>query len=269
MGFREAVPVTNRLLSLAAGNLPEFSPVETAIAAAEAGWTAAGVWFDSETWSAATTRSVRSAYEQYGLTPLDIEVLWIHPGKADPNHERLLAAGAEIGAHNALLVSSDPNIENTKRRFDSLCLTADKFGLNLCLEFLPITEVKTIEQALEVVTSVQHPRGKLLVDALHLIRSGGSIADVRRVPPHLMSYAQPCDASIELPLIGDDPILREAVDGRALFGDGDLPVAELIAELPNDLPLSPEIRSLDLRTRYPDATARAKAVLESIRSLNC
>ena len=256
--------MTIPLLSLAAGNLPEFSAEEVVNAASSAGWEAAGVWFEAESWSPATTTQIRNAFERTGLVPLDIEVLWIHPGPANPDHERLLAAGGEIGARNALIVSSDPELDNTKRRFDALCQTADRFNLNLCLEFLPITEVKTLGQALDVVQSVDHPRGKVLVDALHLIRSGGAVEDLHKVPPSLMSYAQPCDAHIALPEIGDNPVLREAVDGRYLLGEGELPLEEFFGALPDNLPLSPEIRSLYLRERYPTATERAEAILKNL-----
>lgn len=255
--------MTNRLLSLAAGNLPEFSPLEVAHAAASAGWPAAGIWFDADSWTTTTTREVRNAYEALELTPLDIEVIWIHPGVPDPDHERLLAAGAEIGAENALIVSSDPNIENTKRRFEALCISADKVGLNACLEFLPITEIRTLEQALEVVQSVQHPRGKLLLDALHLIRSGGSTEILNQIPLDLLTYAQPCDAPAELPTTGDNPLLTDAVDGRTLLGQGGLPLKEFLQALPENLPLSPEIRSRELRERFPSAADRATAILSN------
>ncbi len=257
--------MTQRLLSLAAGNLPEFSPVEVATAAAAAGWSAAGIWFDADSWTANTTRSVRNAYERHALTPLDIEVIWIHPGADDPNHERLIAAGAEIGAQNALIVSSDPDIEHTKQRFERLCQIADGYGLNACLEFLPITAIKTLEQALEVLNCVQHPRGKLLLDALHLMRSGGSVVNIANIPTDLLTYAQPCDAPAALPQQGENPLLTDAVDGRQLLGDGGLPLQEFIRALPADLPLSPEIRSRALRERFPAAIDRATELLTSTR----
>ncbi len=108
-----------RLPSLATGSLPEFSPVEVVEAAATAGWEACGIWFDAARWTARTTRE---AFARSRLIPLDIEVVWIHPGAANPDHERLLEAGAEIGARNALVVRSDPDLDATKRREGELPL---------------------------------------------------------------------------------------------------------------------------------------------------
>ena len=63
------------LLSLAAGVLPEFSPEQTIAAAIDAGWPAAGIWYDPETWTIATTAEVRDRAADAGLAILDIEVI--------------------------------------------------------------------------------------------------------------------------------------------------------------------------------------------------
>jgi sugar phosphate isomerase/epimerase len=253
----------SRLLSLATGNLPEFTPVEVVEAAAAAGWKACGIWFDPETWTDRTTRDTRNAFERTGLAPFDIEVVWIRPGPFDPEHERLLAAGGEIGVANALMVSSDPDMDATKRRFEELCRVADRFGINACFEFLPITEVKSLPAGLDVVRSVGHPRAKLLVDALHLARSGGHPDMLKGLPESLFTYAQICDAPARLPDMEFNTILHEAVDGRLMPGEGELPVRELVEVLPKDLPLAPEQRSKPLREEYPDATDRALAILRA------
>ncbi|MGE0668951.1 MAG: sugar phosphate isomerase/epimerase family protein [Sphingomonadales bacterium] len=253
----------SRLLSLATGNLPEFTPVEVVEAAAEAGWTACGIWYDPEKWTDQTTRDTRNAFERTGLVPFDIEVVWIRPGAADPNHERLLAAGGEIGVGNALMVSSDPDMDATKRRFEELCRIADRYGINACFEFLPITEVKSLPAGLDVVRSVGHPRGKILVDALHLARSGGHPDMLKGLPADLFTYAQICDAPAKLPDMEFNTILHEAVDGRLMPGEGELPVRELVEILPAGLPLVPEQRSKPLRDAYPNPAERARAILDA------
>lgn len=255
-----------RLLSLATGSLPEFGPVEVVEAAAAAGWEACGIWFDAATWTAKTTRDTREAFARSGLIALDIEVVWIHPGPADPNHERLLEAGAEIGARNALVVSSDPDIESTKRRFEGICRIAERCGLDACFEFLPITAVKSLPAALEVIRAVSHPRAKLLVDALHLARSDGKPEQLRDLPAELFSYAQICDAAAELTPMNHETLLHEAIDARLLPGEGELPLQRLLAALPAGLALAPEQRSHALRERYPDAAARAGVILRATRS---
>lgn len=264
--YRHGASTRKRLLSLATGSLPEFGPVAVVEAAAAAGWEACGIWFDAATWSAQTTRDTREAFARNGLSALDIEVVWIHPGPADPNHERLLEAGAEIGARNALVVSSDPDIEATKRRFEAICRIADRCGLDACFEFLPITAVQSLPAALEVIRAVDHPRAKLLVDALHLARSGGTPEQLAGLPAELFSYAQICDAPADLSPMTHETLLHEALDGRLLPGEGELPLRRLLDALPAGLALAPEQRSRALRERYPDATERAAVILNATKA---
>ena len=71
----------SHLLSLAAGVLPEFPPDRIVQAAAEAGYRATGIWCDTETWTDKTTREVHRQLRNGALQALDIEVIWIRPGR--------------------------------------------------------------------------------------------------------------------------------------------------------------------------------------------
>jgi len=252
-----------RIISLASGTLPEFGPVEVTRAAAGGGFNACGIWFDFKTWTEITTRDVARAFAESGLQPLEIEVIDIKSGTVDPEHQRLLESGAEIGASQAIVVSSDPDLGAVKRRFAALCELGDRLDINLCLEFLPIYRVKNLPMALEVLHDVGHPRGKLLIDPLHVARAGASISDVAAVSDDLFSFAQFCDAPLNLP--GEhtfEVLLEEALDGRSTPGAGGLPLRELLGVLPADLPLSLELRSRPLRERFPDPVDRARHVYE-------
>jgi sugar phosphate isomerase/epimerase len=258
-----------RLISLAAGTHPDFTPVQTVHAAAKAGFGGCGVWFDADIWTDQTTKDVRQAFADTGLVPLDIEVIWIMPGDEDPNHDRQLAAGAEIGVKNVLIVSSDPIADNTKRRFEILCDKAEKADIYANLEFLPITEVKNLSDGLDIVTSVGHPNGKLLIDPTHLHRTGGHPNDLKALSPDLFSYAQYCDGVDKLAEDTFEAILSDAVDGRLLPGDGAFPLSALVDVLSPDLPLSVELRSKALRDTYTDAAERAQVVFDAtMRTLN-
>jgi len=252
-----------RTISLASGTLPEFDPVQVTLAAAAGGFNGCGIWFDAKTWTAATTRSVASAFADTGLRPLEIEVIDIKPGAADPEHQRLLESGAEIGATEAIVVSSDADLGAVKKRFSALCEIGERVGINLCLEFLPIYQVNDLAKALEVLRDVDHPRGKLLLDPLHVARAGATVAQIAAIDQHLLTFAQFCDAPAQLP--GERSfavLLEEAVDGRSTPGAGGLPLRELLAVLPANLPLSLELRSRPLRERFPDAVERARHVFE-------
>lgn len=256
----------SRLLGMASGVVPECSPPDTVEAAARGGFDAVGLWVEPDIWTDETTRQVRRRLADTGLTAIDVEVIWIKPGPLDPAHKRILDIGAEVGARNALAVSSDPDLGATIEKYAALCEHAGSVGIRLALEFGLFTEVKTISAARHVLDTVNHPASSLLVDPLHLIRSGGSAADVGAVPAHLFSYAQFCDAPGNGPT-ADDPegILREALDERLQLGDGGLPLRDILAALPADLPLSIELRSKPLRDAYPDPAERARATADASR----
>ena len=87
----------------------------------------------------------------------------------------------------------------------------------------------------------QRPNASVLIDALHFSRSGGLPAHVAQVDPSLLQYAQICDAGPDMPGPTDTPaLIREARTGRLLPGEGVLPLRELVAALPDTVPLAVE-----------------------------
>jgi sugar phosphate isomerase/epimerase len=256
----------SHLLSLAAGVLPEFPPDRIVHAAAEAGYRAAGIWCDTETWTDTTTREVHRQLRNSALQALDIEVIWIRPGReVTDSARRLIEIGGELAARSVLIVSANPNPADTKHQFAVLCELAAAAGMRAVLEFLMIAELKTLAQAVDVVTDVGHPAGGVLVDALHLARCGATPADVASIDRDLLPYAQLCDGPAVLIDPDFDAYLSDAIDGRSAAGEGELPLRDLVAALPNDVPLSLEVRSKRYRETYPDPVDRARAVLAATR----
>ena len=101
--------------------------------------------------------------------------------------------------------------------------------------------------------------GGLLLDALHLRRFGGTLEQLRSLDPGLLSYAQLCDAPLAPPngLPRPRKLPRgQSTDGtdlqlesramRLLPGDGELPLAEFLAALPEGMPVSVEAPVLSL-----------------------
>ena len=76
------------------------------------------------------------------------------------------------------------------------------------------SSVKTITDAERVLNRAGHPAGAILVDALHLQRSGGTPADVGAVAPEQLPYVQLCDGPFQ-PILPDSAVaLTEARTGR-------------------------------------------------------
>jgi len=252
-------------ISLASRTLPEAAPAEMVSAAAAAGFDAAGLWVAPEHWDASTTRSVRERLADTGLRVLDVEVMILGPDVPDSALDRIVEIGVEVNARYALAIGTDPDLARTADRFGRLCERAAAGGLRVGLEFMRFTEVRTLADALGVVQAAGHPAGGVLIDMLHLVRSGSRPEDLAAIDPDLLAYAQLCDAPAP-PGETLGQLVNEALSGRVLPGDGALPVAEILARLPAGRPLSCEIMSSALQERFPDPESRAKVVADATRA---
>jgi sugar phosphate isomerase/epimerase len=253
-------------ISLASGVVPEFGPLETIRAAAAGGFDAVGLWVEPDKWSAETTRDCRAALADTGLELLDVEVIWLKPDSLMADHKACIDIGAELGAKHVLCVASDPDMGANAARLSELCRHAEGSGMRVALEFGIFTDVKNLREAMAVLDDVAHPLRALLVDPIHVDRSGTSIADIASVPSALLPYAQFCDAPAKRPDPGNfDEIITDAIDLREQCGAGGLDLKAMYDALPAGIPLSIELRSKALRDGFPDAGERAKMVADATR----
>ncbi len=254
-------------ISLASGVVPESGPVETIDAARAGGFDAVGLWIEPKVWTPALLRATKSALAGSGLELLDVEVIWLRPDSDMDDHRRCIDIGVELGAGNVLCVSSDPDHGATAARLAELCTHAEGGNLRIALEFGIFTEVKTLAQAIAILEQVGHPLRALLIDPIHLDRSGGTPADVAAVPRELLPYAQFCDAPAKRPDPNDfAAVITDAVDLRLQLGVGELPLHSVLQALPVDIPLAIELRSKWLRDNYPEPGERARVTAQATRA---
>jgi sugar phosphate isomerase/epimerase len=269
LGVCDAEAVTRRLVSLAAGTILDVGPADVVRVAADAGWPAVGIWFDPATWTTKVATDVAAALASAGTVALDIEPIILVPdGPVVPDDAvRLVDAGLQIGARNVLVASRDPDHARVADAVRRLCEQVEGSTMRIVLEFLPVLAVRTLADALTIVRQVDHPTAGVLVDALHLVRSGGSVDEVAAITatdPDLLPYAQLCDVAAQEPPDMRE-LLDEALHGRLLPGDGVAPLVQLLDALPAGSPISLELRSRQLMTDYPDPVERARAVLAATK----
>jgi sugar phosphate isomerase/epimerase len=257
-------PLRGRLCSLAAGTILDVSPADAPSVAARAGWPAVGIWFDPATWTDRTATDVARALSANDVVALDMEPVIFGPD-GDPG-EALIDAAIAIGARNVLMASRMPVTSELIDRFGALCDRAAEGRVTVVMEFLPIFAVSNLEDALSVVRGAARPNSGVLVDTLHLVRSGGTVADMLVVEAGMFPYLQLADAPGEPPTDGPRGLLHEALHGRLLPGEGALPLAEVLGAVP-DVAVSVELRSERLRAEYPDPVDRARAVLAATKNV--
>lgn len=248
------------IISLAAGTLPEFQPDEVAHAAGQAGFNHVGFTIEPGEWNRQTRQATLDAIRAHDLSVLDVEVVWIaEGGKLTDDHKLIIEAGMELGAANILVVSAEPDHGRTAAALNQLCAWAAPGQMRVALEFLMITAVQSMGDALDIIMKTDHPAAALLIDTIHFQRAGHRPKDLEEMEACLLPYTQICDGNLNC-AASFEAYLEDAVDLRRCPGEGELPVADIIKALPQNIPLSLEVRSKIYRDQFPDATVRATAV---------
>lgn len=175
-----------------------------------------------------------------GVTVSEIEVLMIGRTSDIAACEPMLAAGAAIGSRLLTVCVVDEDIGRAADRLGALARLTGSYKIEVGLEFAPSTQIRSLGDAVALRAQAGEPNVSLVVDALHLTRSGGCAADVaasRGVPLRLL---QLCDAPLAAP---EDPAdrLREARDLRLVPGTGEIDLVSLIRAMPEDIAFSVEV----------------------------
>ena len=215
----------------------------------------------------ATRRETIARLRDRGVGVLDVEVLRL---RADTEMESvlpMLESAQALGAPHLLVVGLDEDEARTAERFAALCAEAEPYGVRPALEFMRMSSVATVQAADGIVAAAGHPAGAVLVDPLHLARSGGTPADVAPLAaahPERYPYLQLCDGPAAAP--GEATIrdlFTEAVNNRLSPGDGELPLVELLRALPAGAAVSVEVPLAALAQR--PAAERAQALMVGAR----
>ena len=254
--------VSTRLLSLAAGVIPELikDPARFVEVTAGAGWKATGVWFDQESWSSSTSREVKRRIDDTGIEAVDMEVIRL--GRSIDTGKALIEAACEVGAKNILVVSSLHSSKETAEQLSHLCSLAKAGDITICLEFMKFTSVKSLSDALDVVKLVDAPNVGILLDLLHVVRSGTTFKEIKACDPNLFPYVQWCDGTAQPVGWSDSELITDALDDRLIPAQGKLDALKFESLFDTGIPFSIEVRSKHLRENFPVYEERARYVLD-------
>ena len=250
------------LVSLAALTILDAGPAGQVRAAAQAGWRSVGLRLNPLLPSdprivgdAAAQAELLALLDETGMGVLEIGVFPVTPDLDVAALEPVVAFGARIGAR--FLVSPIEDADPTRRvaTFAALCDRANAHGLVALAEFNPYSACPSLLDARDLVMASGRDAG-LVIDALHLSRSGGGPADLSAIEPHLLRLVHFCDAApFDPSQRSADELRRESRSARLLPGEGALPLAALIDALPPDTPISVE-GALPARRRPARGRAR-------------
>jgi len=226
----------------------ELRPDELAREAARAGFgavglrlrpaMAGGVAYPLQAGTTALSE-LRRVLRNEGVSVREVEFVEITPGLDVSSIAPMLEAAAELGATSLTVSGDDPDARRLAARFAALCALADPYRLRVEIEFMRWRATATLADAVAVVEAAGAPNGGVLVDALHLIRSGGDPAALRAVAPARLCSLQLCDAPLHSP--PPEGIVAEARAGRLPPGRGELPLSDILRAMPADAAVSAEM----------------------------
>ena len=200
----------------------------------------------------AAMKDMRRRLESEGIRVYDIEFVEIGPAFRPETLLPVMESAAELGAQRLNACGDDPDPVRQVDSFAALCDLAAGFGLGVDLECMAWRQVASLPAVLKVVEAAGRQNGAALIDALHLSRTGAKPSDLRGLPASYLRSAQLCDAVAEPPTTSEAAV-AEARGGRFPPGEGALPLAELLAVLPDDVVLSVEV------PKYKEAPAAVRA----------
>jgi sugar phosphate isomerase/epimerase len=237
----------------------DVAPPDLVTVAHEAGFDAVGIRAATaspveEAWpmrpGSPMLRETRRRLDDTGLQVLDVEIIRMTPDTDPTAYGALFETGAELGASFVNVLADDPDFNRARDNFAAIAQDAGRFGIRPVLEAMIYTRVRNLDDACSIVAD---SGGGITVDPLHLRRFGGIPRQLRTINRALLLYYQLCDAPLAPPTglprprrlargqsLDIDDLAFEARAARLLPGEGELPLAEIVAAMPTDIPVSVE-----------------------------
>ncbi|MCR0985599.1 sugar phosphate isomerase/epimerase family protein [Roseomonas populi] len=265
--------MSDRLLSLAHFTVMDADPAALVRIGAAAGFDAVGLRivppFPTDrivpvVGDAPLQREIRAAMRDTGISILDVEAFWLFPETDVLSWRPALDVAVELGARHVLAVGNDPDRGRLAANFACLCEEAAERGLRIMLEFIPYSALRGLEDAADLLAAVRPRDAGILVDALHLSRSGGHPSDLARHDAGLFSYAHLCDAPAASP--PPDGLRDEARGGRLLPGEGGLWLDAFVTVFPPGTPMAVEAPNAVRNAALPPEE-RARLAAQAARGL--
>lgn len=182
-------------------------------------------------------RDVAQALRQSVVGLALVEGFTIAPGMSAGDHAGALDMVADMGARAICAVSLERDRERGHAEFAQLAELAAQRGLVTTTE-VGAGVLRNLARAAAALAAVASPHFRLLIDTMHFFRSGSTIADLAALDPAVIGHVQLCD--VPMPAVIES-YMEEALWERRAPGDGDLPLAEFVALVPDGVVIGLEI----------------------------
>ncbi|MBB4000180.1 sugar phosphate isomerase/epimerase family protein [Aureimonas pseudogalii] len=219
---------------------------------------------------AALIRRIKAATANEGISLFDAELLTLLPDTDVRHWAPAIETAAELGMPMMQITSDDADLARAADRLAGIADVAAGYAVTLAIELTRWRAMSTLADAKRLVEAAGRSNVGILIDALHLSRSGGRPDDVRTLDRDRVLYLQLCDAPAEPPA-SDAACIAEARGGRLMPGEGGLWLDELMSVLGPDITISVETphagdAALSFGARAEKAMAATRRFLDAPRS---
>jgi sugar phosphate isomerase/epimerase len=212
----------------------------------------------------ALRRELLAAMDDSGVAIALGDGMLILPGADIADRAADLDILAELHVPRVNSVSLDPDRERTFDQFALLAELAAERGMSTTTEPAPGTTVVDIAVGLAARKHVGRADFQLLIDTMHLVRSGFGAADLAALEPGSIGYAQLSDTTLQPRM---DNYMQEATFERMVPDEGELPLRDIIDALPPDIVIGIEVPRLSLAEAGVSHFDRVKPCVEAARGL--
>lgn len=202
--------------------------------------------------NAADIRRMARLSRDAGISLVNISTYRFVPGAAPADFRPVIDACAELGIGMITANSFAGEEAEVTALMAEIARDAASRNIRLGIEFIPVSRIRTAADALRIARATDAGNVGLVVDALHLWRSGGTVETVRGLPGDRIFALQLCDA----PLAAPDDLAAEMRSARLLPGDGEFDLRGLVDAVPAATEIEIEVPNADYDRLTPTARAR-------------
>lgn len=249
--------------------LPDVGPADLFGIAAQAGYSSVSLWVQQPALypvmlaTPACQAEIARAMADSGVSLGNLEVFNLNIDEPIEDYEPALAFGANLGARTATAINFGAPRQDIAERlavFHALCA---KHGLETYIEPISMGATRTLQDGVALIEAAG-VEARLVVDCLHLIRTGGSAQTLAEIAPRYIGYVQICDGPL---VIAPEDIGPESVANRLYPGEGEFPLAEILKVVPSRAQLGIETPNQARLQRGLSPLERAREALAATREL--
>jgi sugar phosphate isomerase/epimerase len=182
-------------------------------------------------------RAMKSILDDNGMKYVEVEIIgdWFADGekrrRSDVVREDLLRAAEELNARH---IKIGADIENEGRNpwpmdkmiaeLKVLARQASDAGTRLALELMPFSNLKTIDQGVDLMRGAGAKNAGIMLDIWHLARGNIDFEQIRIMPKELISWVEIDDARPEV----EGTLYNDTIHNRELPGEGSLDIEKFL-----------------------------------------